>query len=97
MLAFPSEERLKALLIAVGDGERDLEASRSRLCAIRDFALHSAFERVDRDANNNLTSIELVNFLRDNAVVHVTEAEAFDLVRFFDSDGNNKLSFQEFI
>jgi len=97
MLGYASEEKLKAVLIAVGDGERDLEASRQRLCSIRDFALHSAFERLDRDASNWVGSKELVNFLRDNAVVHVSDGEAYDLVKFFDSDGNGKLSFQEFI
>lgn len=85
------------MLIALGDGERDLEAARQRLCSIRDFALHSAFERLDRDASNWISSKELVNFLRDNAVVHVSDPEAYDLVKFFDSDGNGKLSFQEFI
>ena len=93
MLGFPSEEKLKAVLIAVGDGERDLEAARQRLCSIRDFALHSAFERLDRDASAFLSSREVVNFLRDNAVFHVTDSEAFDLIKFFDSDGNSKLSF----
>ena len=93
MLGYASEERLKALLIAVGDGERDLEASRQRLCAIRDFALHSAFERTDRDATNWVSSKEIVDFLRDNGVFHVSDAEAYDLVKFFDSDGNGKLSF----
>lgn len=97
MLGYASEEKLKALLIAVGDGERDLEAARQRLCAIRDFALHSAFERIDRDASNWVGTKELVNFLRDNAVLHVSDGEAYDLVKFFDSDGNGKLSFQEFI
>lgn len=97
MLGYASEEKLKAVLIAVGDGERDLEAARQRLCSIRDFALHSAFERLDRDASNWVGSKELVNFLRDNAVVHVSDGEAYDLVKFFDSDGNGKLSFQEFI
>ena len=89
MLGYASEEKLKALLIAVGDGERDLEAARQRLCSIRDFALHSAFERVDRDATNWVSSKELVDFLRDNAVMHVSDAEAYDLVKFFDSDGNS--------
>ena len=84
MLGYASEERLKALLIAVGDGERDLEAARQRLCSIRDFALHSAFERVDRDSTNWVSSKELVDYLRDNGVFHVSDAEAFDLVKFFD-------------
>eukprot|EP00356_Strombidium_inclinatum_P005589 CAMPEP_0170491762 /NCGR_PEP_ID=MMETSP0208-20121228/11238_1 /TAXON_ID=197538 /ORGANISM="Strombidium inclinatum, Strain S3" /LENGTH=524 /DNA_ID=CAMNT_0010767389 /DNA_START=18 /DNA_END=1592 /DNA_ORIENTATION=- len=97
MLGYESERRLKNLLVAVGDGERDLEAARQRLCSIRDFAPLSAFERFDRDMTGFVTSYEIVNFLRDNSVYHVSEAEAFTLVQFFDSDGNNKLSFQEFL
>ena len=49
MLGYESERRLKNLLVAVGDGERDLEGARQRLCSIRDFAPHSAFQRLDRD------------------------------------------------
>jgi len=97
MLGFGSEQRLRDLLVAVGDGERDLEASRQRLCSIRDFGLHSCFERIDRDCSNAIGSIELVAFLRDNATFHVSEPEAFNLIKFFDSDGSNRLSFQEFI
>jgi Ca2+-binding EF-hand superfamily protein len=97
MLGYVSESKLRNLLVAVGDGERDLEASRQRLCNIRDFALLAAFERIDRDATGTITSIELVNFLRENGVAHISEGEAYNLICFFDSDGNKRLSFQEFI
>jgi len=97
MLGYDSERRLRNLLVAVGEGERDLEAARTRLCAIPDFSLHAAFERVDRDASASITSFELINFFRDNGVLHVAEGEAFELVKFFDSDGNCRLTFQEFI
>lgn len=96
-LGYVSEQKLKNLLVTVGDGERDLEAARQRLCNIRDFALLAAFERVDRDANGSVSSIELCNFLRDNGVAHISESECYNLVCFFDSDGNKRLSFQEFI
>lgn len=43
MLGYESESRLKNLLVAVGDGERGLEAARQRLSTIRDFAPHSGF------------------------------------------------------
>jgi Ca2+-binding EF-hand superfamily protein len=97
MLGYESERRLTNLLVAVGDGERDLEVARQRLCSIRDFATHSAFERVDRNCSGTISSIELINFLRDNSVYHVAESEMFNLVCFFDSDGNRRLSFQEFL
>lgn len=64
-LGFESERRLKDLLVAVGDGERNLEGARQRLCSIRDFAPHSAFQRFDRDGNAYVTSIEVLNYLRD--------------------------------
>ena len=97
MLGYESERRLKNILVCLGEGERDLEIARQRLCAIPDFAPHSAFERVDRDCNSLVLSTEIVAFLRDNACYHVSESEAFSLVCFFDSNGNARLTFQEFI
>lgn len=87
----------KNLLVAVGDGERGLEAARQSLCSIRDFAPHSAFERIDRDFSGVVSALEIVNYMRDNGIYHVAEGEAFSLVEFFDSDGNKRLQFQEFL
>ena len=97
MLGYESERRLKNFLVAVGDGERDLENARQRLCNISDFAPNSAFQRIDRDMSNSIGSREINNFLRDNSVYHVSESETFTLTQFFDSNGNNRLSFQEFL
>lgn len=94
-LGFESERRLKELLVAVGDGERGLEAARQRLCSIRDFAPHSAFQRFDRDCNAAVSSIEILNFLRDQRNFTTSESETYRLVRFFDSDEDGRLSFQE--
>lgn len=94
-LGFESERRLKELLVAVGDGERGLEAARQRLCSIRDFAPHSAFQRLDRDSNAFITSLELLNYLRDQRNFSISESETYRLVKFFDSDEDGRLSFQE--
>jgi len=96
MLGYESERRLKNILIALGDAERELEAARQRLCNIHDFAPLSLFERVDRDGNGVLSSGEIIDFLRSNQVFHVSDSEAYSLVQFFDNDGNGKLSYQEF-
>ena len=93
MLGYVSESKLRNLCVAVGDGERDLEAARQRLCNIRDFALLAAFERVNRDCTGSVTSVEIVNFLRENGIGHVSEGEAYILVCFFDSDGSKRLTF----
>ena len=95
MLGYETETRLKNFLVAVGDGERNLEAARQRLCTIRDFAPHSAFQRFDRDGNAAICSHELVAFLRDHGNYTATEGECHRLVRFFDSDEDGRLSFQE--
>ena len=95
MLGYESENRLKNLLVAVGDGERTLEASRQRLCSIRDFAPHSGFQRMDRDANGYISSYELLNYLKDHRNFSCSESECFRLVKFFDSDEDNRLYFQE--
>ena len=80
MLGFDSERRLKNLFVTLGDGEKDLEAARQRLCNIPDFAPLSLFERIDRDSNGVLSSSELINFLRANQVFHVNDNEAYSLV-----------------
>ncbi len=95
MLGYESERRLKNFLVAIGDGEKVLEQARQRLCEIRDFSLESAFQRVDRDINNYVSSLEIQSFLRDNNVFGVSESEAYRLVKFFDSDEDSRLSFQE--
>ena len=96
MLGYATQRILKDFLVAVGDGERQLEGARSRLCMIRDFAPRAAFERMDRNASGNVSSREFVDFLRSQGVYHITESEAYQLVSFFDNNGNGSLSLDEF-
>lgn len=79
----------------MGEGEGLLENLRQRLCAIRDFAPHSAFQRMDRDGSNRVNQNELVDFLREHHNFTSSEAECYQLVKFFDSDNDGALSFQE--
>jgi len=92
-LGYESERRLKELLVAVGSGEMALESARARLCSIRDFAPHSAFQRFDRDGNSSITSHEIATYLRDQRNHSINESETYRLVRFFDSDEDGRLSF----
>ena len=96
MLGYATERILKDFLVAVGSGERQLEGARAGLCRIRDFAPRAAFERMDRNASGNVSSREFVDFLRSQSVYHVTESEAYQLVSFFDNNGNGSLSLDEF-
>lgn len=97
MLGVVSENRLKNFLVAVGEGERDIEAGRQRLCSIRDFGLMAAFERMDRNISGNVDGRELNDFLRENGVVTISDSECDALVKYFDNNGDGKLVFNEFI
>lgn len=51
------------------------------------------FQRIDRDANDNISSYEILSFIRDNGVFGITEAEVHELVKFFDSNEDGRLTF----
>jgi len=91
MLGFEAERRLRNFFVAVGEGERDLEYARSRLCSIPDFVPRAAFQRIDRSGDGSVTSGELGAFLRDNGIFSVAESEAFNLIGFFDGNGDRRL------
>jgi Ca2+-binding EF-hand superfamily protein len=97
MLSCETERRLKNYLVAVAEGESNLERLRQRLCEIRDFTPCMAFQRLDRCANEFLTSIDLLNFERDNCIYSTTETENYRLLKFFDSDEDGRLSYNDFI
>ena len=65
------------------------------MCLIRDFAPYSAFMRMDRDANESLTPKELLAFFRDNREFTITINDCYDLLAYFDSDDDGRLSFSE--
>lgn len=96
MLACETERRLKNYLVAVADGESAIERLRQRLCEIPDFSPCNAFQRIDRDASDYVTSYEILKFLQDNRICSISENECYRLVKFFDSDEDGRLSFADF-
>jgi len=96
MIGYETERRLKDLLIATGEGEQLIERQRERLGEIRDFATYDAFQRLDRDANERISGFEILNFLRENRVFGVSERECQQLVQFFDTDSDGRLTFDEY-
>lgn len=59
------------------------------------MAPYQLFERLDRDVNGTVSSYEILNFARENNVYGITEAECHELVKFFDSDSDGRLTFSE--
>ena len=56
------------------------------LASLSKFEPHSAFQRIDRDQDGKINSIDILKFLRDNGVEEATEADTYYVIRYFDSD-----------
>lgn len=95
MLGYESERRLKNFLVAVGDSEAQIERSRQRLCEIRDTVPLQLFQRLDRDGNDYVSAFEIYTFARENGVYGITMGECEELVKFFDSNEDGRLTYLE--
>jgi len=59
------------------------------------FEPHSAFQRIDRDQDSKITSLEILKFLRDNGVEEATEADTCYIIKYFDSNMDDKLDYED--
>jgi len=55
-----------------------------------------AFQRIDRNADDSVSSLELYNFFRDHCVHSISESELARVVKFFDNNEDSRLTFGEF-
>jgi Ca2+-binding EF-hand superfamily protein len=46
---------------------------------------------------NFINSFELLSFVRDNSIYHLQEEELYQMLRYFDTDEDGRLSFQDFL
>ena len=97
MLGYESERRLKTLLVSIGDMEQSNEISRQRLCQLRSMVPAALFQRIDRDMNDRINAREIQDFLRENGISSISASieDCDQLVKFFDSDDDGRLSFNE--
>ena len=65
------------------------------MATLNRFEPHSAFQRIDRDQDGRITSLEILKFLRDNGVDEATEADTYYVVKYFDSDGDEQLDYED--
>lgn len=97
MLGLEAQRRLKNFLIAVSQGEKEIEVARKYLANLPDFVPKTAFERLDRSNDLCITEVEIIEFLRENGIFDITENEVFHLVSYFDFNGNKTLSQEEMV
>lgn len=96
MLGTYSARMLKDIIETISEIEMICEGERQNICRMVDFAPYSAFCRVDRNAMECIDSFAISKFLQDNGC-NGTIGDCAKLVRFYDSDGDGILSYQDFI
>ena len=67
------------------------------LAALHKFEPHSAFQRIDRDQDGKISSMEILKFLRDNGVEEATEADTYYIVKYFDSNDDELLIYEDLL
>ena len=96
MLGPDSTRLLKTILETISEVEMRVEAHRQALCSIPSFSPYSAFCRIDRLASEKIDARGLLDFLLENSAP-ANIGDCARLVRFFDSDEDGYLSYQDFI
>eukprot|EP00349_Pseudokeronopsis_sp_Brazil_P005541 CAMPEP_0202958990 /NCGR_PEP_ID=MMETSP1396-20130829/3257_1 /ASSEMBLY_ACC=CAM_ASM_000872 /TAXON_ID= /ORGANISM="Pseudokeronopsis sp., Strain Brazil" /LENGTH=231 /DNA_ID=CAMNT_0049677333 /DNA_START=22 /DNA_END=717 /DNA_ORIENTATION=- len=97
MLSSTSEKALHDFLLCIMDAERRIEGKRQALCQIYDFNPKSSFLRLDRDNNEFIAALEVLNFLRDNKEYSLTLQDCESFVNFYDNDKDGYLDYDEFL
>jgi len=87
---------VRDFLVAVGDGERELEAARAEISNIGGYNPAGLFALVDKNSNGELTAEEIVDFLKATGEHGIEVTEVQVLIDFFDSDGSGTLNPTEF-
>ena len=88
---------MKKLLFTIAKLEQQLELHRQFLAHNENVEPYSLFQRIDRGEDSFVTSVEILNFLRDNGIHNVTEADCYYVVKFFDSDVDGRLNYPDFM
>ena len=96
-LSMESQAKLKDLIVATAKGEMAIEKQRQQLARQPSFEPYSMFQRLDRNGKGLIDSREILEFLRDNKEHSWTESQAFYLMKFYDSDLDDKLDYTDFL
>jgi hypothetical protein len=91
-----SQKKLKKLLCTLATHEIDLELKRQYLSHNENMQPYDLFQRIDRSEDGFINPMELLNYLRDNGIHDVCEADCYYIVKFFDSDEDGLLGFMDF-
>ena len=97
LMSAKTKRLLKKLLLKIARQELDIELKRQYLASNEHMEPYSMFMRIDRNEDGFILPMEILNFLRDNSVHDMTEADCYYLVKFFDSDEDGRLHYPDFM
>jgi Ca2+-binding EF-hand superfamily protein len=57
------------------------------------FEPFAAFQRIDRDFDNRISSLELLRFLRQLGIHDINEADCYTMINYFNNDQGHERGF----
>ena len=84
------------IFLEIAKHERSIQITRQVLCESTDFDAHQIFYNLISNDNQNITYVDIINFLSSNEI-QITEEEAKFIILFYDKNMDGKLCFEEFI
>ena len=70
-----------------------MERQRKNLAKLVNFEPNSVFQRLNRNKDGKITSLEILNFLRSNNFEDVTEADTASIVKYFSGHDSGYLDY----
>lgn len=92
MVTLDNEIRLANLLIALGDGEQDIEATREKLSKMNDFDPYLLFKFLDKSSKGYLMVPDFLQAFDDLGILLSADQVSYI---FAESSVDNKLSFDQ--
>ena len=96
MLSYTTKTRLAEFLLAVNEGERQIEIIRQILCEQDAFEPYAAFKRIDRLRVGAVNAVDIMRFLDENKIQH-SERSCHIFIQRYDADDDGQLNYTEFL
>jgi len=95
MISTHTQDRLARLLRHLAKGEQEIEIARQNLTRNSGFESYTCFKRIDRHADNSLSTVEVEDFLKYHSVI-VTEKGLRNLFNAYSSQNGVRLTYTDF-
>lgn len=96
MLSLETEEKFAKILLALSEGERSVDISRQVLQDNFDYDPFQIFNFLDNGNKNKIDVYDIIQFLHSKCIF-TNELEVNLLILQYDINGDNTLSFPEFL